>query len=163
MRKQTEISLVVKRPHLFHQSILNGLGISTENQESSEGKRVGFRWDYKDENFFECGEGWMPIIAAFAESLDHFLTEYEIAAVADDSTTEEATVFINGAMSHHHRLCIIIDRSSEFDDAMLGKIRAMQEFSAALSGMLCEICGTPVTQAELDSHVRCAVCRCREL
>lgn len=163
MRKLIEISLVAKRPHLFHQSILNGLGISTENQESSEGNRVGFRWGYKDENFFECGEGWMPIIAAFAESLDHFLTKYEIAAVADDSTTEEATVFINGAMSHHNRLCIVINRSSEFDDAILGKIRAMQEFATAMSGLICEVCGSPVKGIELNNSVRCAVCRCRQI
>lgn len=66
-------------------------------------------------------------------------------------------------MRHHHRLCIIIDRTSEYDDAMLSKIRAMQEFSAAMSGMLCEVCGTPVTQAHLDSPVRCTICRIRDL
>lgn len=72
MRKQTEISLVAKRPHLFHQSIINGLGVPTDNHVPSNDINDRLRWDYKEDNFFECGEGWLPIILAFTESLDHF-------------------------------------------------------------------------------------------
>ncbi len=161
MRKQTEISLVAKRPHLFHETVLSGLGITGDNQESTEDKKVRYRWDYKDGNFFECGEGWMPIIAAFAEILDHFLSEYEIADADDKPDTEKPTVYISGAMSHHHRLCIIVDRSSEYDDAMLSKIVALKEFAAVMSSQICEVCGAPVAQAELDARVRCVVCSCR--
>lgn len=161
MRKQTEILLVAKRPHLFHESILNGLSIPTDNQAPSQDKEIRSRWGYKEENFFDCGEGWLPIIAAFTESLDHFISEYETSTAEDGTTTEQATVLINGAISNHHRLCIVIDRSSEFDDVMLSKIRAMQEFATAMSGFICESCGTPVKETELHSRVQCAVCHCR--
>ncbi|MCF8186941.1 MAG: hypothetical protein K9J28_09015 [Sulfuritalea sp.] len=162
MRKQTEISLVEKRPHLFHSSILNALGIAINNQASSTSKEVRLRWGYKEENFFECGEGWLQIIAAFMESLDHYLSEHEIAVAEDDPTTEKATVFINGAMSHQQRLYIMVDMSSNIDELLLSKIRAMQEFSAAMSGFICEVCSTSVKEVEPNSRVQCAVCRCSQ-
>ena len=161
MREQTEISLVAKRPHLFHQSILKALGISINNQSSSQGKNVGFRWGYKEGNFFECGEGWLPIIVAFTESMDHFISEYEITNAEGETSTENTTMYINGALSHQYRLCIVVDMSSNIDELLLSKIRAMQEFATAMSGFLCEVCGTPVTGVELNSSVKCAVCKCR--
>jgi hypothetical protein len=161
MREQTEISLVAKRPHLFHQSILKALGISIDNQTSLEGQEVGFRWGYKERNFFECGEGWLPIIVAFTESMDHFISEYEITNAEGETSTEKATMYINGAMSHQHRLCIVVDMSSNIDELLLSKIRSMQEFATAMSGFICEVCGTPVKEIELNSRVQCAVCHCR--
>lgn len=161
MREQTEILLVAKRPHLFHQSILKALGISINNQSSSQGKDVDFRWGYKESNFFECGEGWLPIIAAFTESMDNFISEHEISNAEGEASTENATMYINGAVSHQHRLCIVVDMSSNIDELLLSKIRVVQEYANLMSGFLCEVCGTTVTGIELNSSVKCAVCKCR--
>ena len=159
MRKQTEISLVAKRPHLFHQSTLNGLDIAS--LLPTKGKEPHFIWGYKEENFFECGEGWLPIIVAFTESVDHFISEHAITGAESEMSTETINVHIKSALRHQYRLCIVVDMSPNIDELLLSKIKAMQEFSTAMSGFICEVCGTPVKDIRLNSRVQCAVCCCR--
>lgn len=162
MRMQTEVSLVSSLPHLFHPTILNACGISVDGQESTLHKVVGFRRTYKEENFFDCGEGWLPIIMAFTQCLDHFLSDNEIVNSKDETGAVKSTVYITGALSHNNRLCMVVDMPGNLDAMIFSKIRAMQEFADAMSGSICETCSTPVVRFDLHGPVRCTVCRCRQ-
>lgn len=162
MRLHTECSLVSSFPHIFHPTILNACGITIDGHVSTVAKIVGFRRIYKEDNFFECGEGWLPIIMAFTQCLDTVLSDNEIVSSEDEKGAVKATVFITGALCHNNRLCIVVDMPGNLDAMIFSKIRAMQEFADAMSGFICETCSTPVTHANYNCSVRCAVCDFRQ-
>ena len=162
MREQTEISLVKKQPHLFHASILNAYGIHSKNETSEHDEDYRFRRGFKESNFFNCGEGWLPIIAAFAQNMEQIQYEYDTSKPEEDKDSENESVRINGAVNHQYRLWIMVDTPSSIDDILLKKIKLLQEFASAMSGFICEDCGVPVKEKDLDGHVKCAVCKCRD-
>ena len=162
MREQTEISLVKKQPHLFHASILNAYGIHSKNETSEHDDDYRFRRGFKESNFFDCGEGWLPIISAFAQNMEQIQYEYDISKTEDDKDSENVSLLINGAVNHQYRLRIIVDTPLSIDDILLKKIKLLQEFASVMSGYICEVCGLPVKEKDLNNHVRCAVCKCRD-
>lgn len=161
MRKQTEILLVERRQHLFHPSILKAYGL-TLKKDTSTSENVGFRRGFKESDFFECGEGWLPIIAAFAESMEQFKYEYEISKADGNEDSADVSLFINGAMNHQYRLWIMVDTPLNMDEILLNKIKVIQEFATAMSSLICEVCGVPVKESELNNQVKCVVCKCRD-
>lgn len=161
MREQIEVSLVKKHPHLFNASILKAYGIDSKYETSEEDEDYRFRRGYKESNFFDCGEGWLPIIAAFAENMEQIQYEYDISKAEEDKDSESESVWINRAVNHHYRLWIMVDTPSSLDDLALKKIKLLQEFACAMSGYICEICGVPVKENILNENVKCAVCKCR--
>ena len=161
MKTQTEISLVEKQPHLFHTSILKAYGIHAKN-ETLQHEDYRFRRGFKESNFFDCGEGWLPIIAAFAQNMEQIQYEYDISKTEDDKDSENVSLLINGAVNHQYRLWIMVDTPSNMDEALINKIKVMQEFATAMSGYICEVCGVPVKEKDLNNHVKCAVCKCRD-
>ena len=81
MRRQTEILIVEKHPHLFHPSILKAYGFPFKMEGDPLTEGFGFREIFKESNFFECGEGWVPIIAAFAVQIKEIQDEYQTSKV----------------------------------------------------------------------------------
>lgn len=168
MRRQTEISLVDKHSHLFHPSILKAYGFPFNSESDPLYENFGFREGFKEGNFFECGEGWVPIIAAFAEQMKEIQHEYMTSkeevveeveeVVNEDSETE--SIVIKGAMTHKYRLWIAIEPPSDMDETLLNKIKVMKDFASAISGYFCETCGLSVKENHSNKKVKCAVCMC---
>lgn len=94
--------------------------------------------------------------------MEQFQYEYQIFKAEEDKDSENVSVFISGAMNHQYRLWIIVDTPSNIDEALINKIKVMQEFATAMSGYLCEVCGAPVKKNDLNNHVKCAICKCRD-
>jgi hypothetical protein len=161
MRINIESSFVSLFPHMFHPSILSAYGIAIDGEVSQIGNVVGYRKLYKEENFFDCEEGWLPIIQTFAQCLDRVLSENETVNSDEETDIAKSTVYITGALSHYYRLCIVVEMSGTIDANTRGKINALQEFAEAMSGCICEICSTPV-RLDVSGPVRCAVCNSRE-
>ena len=161
MRKQTEISIVAKRPHLFHESTLIGLAIKEENHANLKSTEADFSLGYKQSNFFECGEGWLPIILAFTESIDHFIDKDENSNAENEISVKCPTALIDGAYKYQNRLCIVIDLLPNIDEDLLNKIKAIKEFSKAMSGFICEVCGATLKKVEENKPVKCIVCNFR--
>jgi hypothetical protein len=158
MRKDKEIQLVMEHPHLYLPAILESLGMSPAAAHKSE---FGNRVLYKHEHFFDCGEGWLPILSAFAECLDQHLGMSDAADTANQP--EEAPIaLISGATTHHHRLYVRVETNRTADDAISGEIEALKAFARSLSGMYCEICGSLVF-GNVAGDVRCTICKCRGL
>lgn len=158
MRKQTEIQLIRERPQLYLPAILKAYGIQCD-AASSDG--FGNRPIFKRENFFQCGEGWLPIIGAFAEGLDQHSGIQEMQQSQSQQPEELPVVLITGASNHDHRLYLHIETNRVADEAIGVCIEAMKVLAAALSGRYCEICGTATT-ADEGKSVRCRICRTRE-
>ena len=162
MRSQTEISLVEKQPHLFHTSILKAHGIPFKNEAPSLNEDFRFRQNTNKSNFFECGEGWLSIIATFAESMEQIQYEYDISKSDAEIDSENISVFISGATNYQYRLCMLVQTPSNIDEILLNKIKVMQEFATSMSGHICEVCGIPVKESEIKNHVKCVVCKCKD-
>ena len=178
MRRQTEIALVEKHPHLFHPSILKAYGFPFKMADDPLTEHFGFREGFKEGNFFECGEGWVPIITAFAEQIQEIQDEYQNSKeeeVVEEKVVEEKVVeeeaneglenesiVINGAMIHKYRLWMIIDTPSDMKEILITKIKVMKDFASAISGYFCEICGQSIKVNHLNKKVKCAVCQCRD-
>ena len=162
MRKQTEISLVEKQPHIFHTSILKAFGIPFKNEAPQIYEDFRFRHNIKESNFFDCGEGWLSIIACFAESMEQIQYEYDISKADGDKDSENISVFISGATNYHYRLCLLVQTPSSMDEALLEKIKVKREFATSMSGYICEVCGIPVKESEINNNVKCVVCKCRD-
>ena len=162
MRKQTEISLVEKQPHIFHTSILKAFGIPFKNEAPQIYEDFRFRQNIKESNFFDCGEGWLSIIACFAESMEQIQYEYDISKADGDKDSENISVFISGATNYHYRLCLLVQTPSSMDEALLEKIKVKREFATSMSGYICEVCGIPVKESEINNNVKCVVCKCRD-
>lgn len=162
MRSQTEIPLVEKQPHLFHTSILKAYGIPFKNEASPVYEDFRFRQNTKERNFFECGEGWLSIIATFAESMEQIQYEYDISKSDEDKDSENISVFISGATNYQYRLCMLVQTPPVMDEILLNKIKVMQEFATSMSGRICEVCGIPLKQNEFNNHAKCAICKCRD-
>ena len=162
MRKQTEISLVEKQSHLFHTSILKAYGIAFKNEAPPLNEDFRFRQNLKESSFFECGEGWLSIIASFAQSMEQIQYEYDISKSDADIDSENISVFISGATNYQYRLWMLVQTPPDMDETLLNKIKVMQEFATSMSGHICEVCGTPIIESELNNHVKCAVCKCRD-
>lgn len=157
MRKQTEIQLIRERPQMYLPAVLKAYGIQ---YEASLSGGFGNRPIFKRENFFQCGEGWVRIIAAVAEGLDHHLGISE-TKYPQDHKAEDPIVFIAGASTHDHRLYLYVETNRAADEACGVSIDAMRVLATALSGRHCEICGTATT-ADDNKPVRCTICRGRE-
>ena len=162
MRKHTEISLVEKQPHIFHTSILKAFGIPYKNEAPQVYEDFRFRQNIKENNFFDCGEGWLSIIACFAESIEQIQHEYDISKADEANESENISVFISGASNYHYRLCLLVQTPPDMDEILINKIKVMQEFATSMSGFLCEVCGIPVKESEVNSYIKCAVCKCRD-
>lgn len=162
MRKQTEISLVKKQPHIFHTSILKAFGIPFKNEAPQIYDDFRFRQNIKESNFFDCGEGWLSIIATFAESMEQIQYEYDVSKADEVNESENISVFISGATNYHYRLWMLVQTPSDMDEILLNKLKVMQEFANSMSGFLCEVCGIPVKKSEVNNHVKCVVCKCRD-
>lgn len=158
MRKDKEIQLVMEHPHLYLPAILEALGMNPAAANKSE---FGNRLLYKDEHFFDCGEGWLPILSAFAESLDQRIGISNKAG-AEDQTERAPIIFITGATTHHHRLYVQAETIHAGNDAISREIEALKTFARTLSGMYCEICGSLVF-GNVSGDVRCTICKCRGL
>ena len=94
--------------------------------------------------------------------MEQFQYEYDISKAEEDKDSENVSVFINGAMSHQYRLWIMVDTPLNINEALLKKIKIMQEFATAMSGYICEVCGVPVKENDFNNHVKCAICKCRD-
>lgn len=161
MRKQTEIALVAKRPHLFDESTLVALGINVESQTALYSRDIDFNHEDKESGIFGCGEGWLPIIMAFTESIDHLMLQDENTNAETEVIEKKPIVLIDGTHRHLNRLCIIVDVYANIDEGLVNKIKALKEFSRVMSGFICEICGTTLKKSEENKRVQCAVCHCR--
>jgi hypothetical protein len=159
MRKQTEIQLILKRPHLYLPGILESYGIQCD-ATSTNG--FGHRPIFRRENHFQCGEGWLPVISAFAEGLDQHFGLLEMKHHQSTPAEELPIVFIAGASTHDQRLYLHVEANRVADDAYGSSIEAMKALAAAISARHCEICGSS-TMADEHKPVRCQVCRTREL
>lgn len=157
MRKQTEIQLIRERPQMYLPAVLKAYGIQCE--ESSSGG-FGNCPIFKRENFFQCGEGWVQIIASVAEALDHHLSISEMK-YPQDPQAEPPIVFIAGASTHDHRLYLYVETNRAADQACGVSIDAMRALATVLSSRHCEICGM-ATAADENKPVRCTICRSRE-
>ena len=176
MRRQTEIALVEKHPHLFHPSILKAYGFPFKMAGDPLTENFGFREGIKEGNFFECGEGWVPIVAAFIEQMIEIQEEYQTSKEEEVEKEEEVVVeeelanegletesiVINGAMIHKYRLWIAVETPSDMEETLLNKVKVMKDFANAISGHYCEICGVSVKENHLNKKVKCVVCKCRE-
>ncbi len=162
MRKQTEISLVGKQPHIFHTSILKAFGIPFKKEAPQVYEDFRFRQNIKENNFFDCGEGWLSIIASFAENMEQIQYEYDISKTDEDTDSENISVFISGATNYHYRLCVLVQTPPDMDEVLLNKIKVMREFAISMSSHICEVCGVPVKESELNNYIKCAVCKCRD-
>ena len=162
MRKQTEISLVEKQPHIFHTSILKAFGIPFKNEAPQIYEDFRFRQNIKECNFFDCGEGWLSIIASFVEGMEQIQYEYDVSKADEVNESENISVFISGATNYHYRLWMLVQTPSDMDEILLNKLKVMQEFATSMSGFLCEVCGIPVRKSEANNHVKCVVCKFRD-
>ena len=161
MRKQTEITIVGKRPHLFDESTLVALGIKVENQTALYSTDIDFSPGDKESGIFDCGEGWLPIIMAFTESIDHLILQDEYTNAETEVIEKKPIALIDGAYRHLNRLCIMVDVYANIDEGLMHKIKVLKEFSRVMSGFICEICGTTLKKSEENKRVHCAVCHLR--
>lgn len=163
MKKQTEIELVKKHPHLYSPKILEALNL--QDSSSTASKKSHGLSSYRNNNFFECGEGWLPILQAFAVSLDELLADQKQSDIENEVENSdeayESTCYIVGATIRNYRLNIEVDLDSESNEVYWGMVESMKCLALNLSGVMCEVCGTQVN-AVASKSARCEVCCCRE-
>lgn len=159
MRKETEIQLILERPHLYLPTILEAYGLPCDAVSMNEFRG---RLIFKDQNFFECGEGWRSLVSAFAEGLDQHFGIFESKHSQGQQTEEPPIVLIMGAATYHHRLYLQVETNRVADKAFGTSIEAMKALAISMSSRYCEICGTSAIGEEFEP-VRCRVCHAREL
>ena len=135
MRDHIEKAFKERHPLLFTESMLNKHKSNGFNDQSSP---------FRGNQLLMCGEGWLPILDAFANSLEEiiFLQQPEGTAKenGDDKVDEELYLQIIYGTKSSGELVLKLEHS-ELDEYMAGLLDGAQVMARVLSRNVCEICG----------------------
>ena len=136
MRDHIERAFIERHPLLFNESLLNK---SNENidQSSYAGKSL-----FRGNQLFICGEGWLPIIDAFANALEEIIFLNQPDGAADEGNEKEEELYLKliyGTKSGGELVLRL--EHSEMDEHMAGLLDGVQMMARVLSRSVCEVCG----------------------
>ena len=136
MRDHIERAFIERHPLLFNESLLNK---SNENidQSSYAGKSL-----FRGNQLFICGEGWLPIIDAFANALEEIIFLNQPDGAADEGIEKEEELYLKliyGTKSGGELVLRL--EHSEMDEHMAGLLDGVQMMARVLSRSVCVVCG----------------------
>ena len=138
MRDHIEKAFKERHPLLFTESVVNNNN-ETIDQSIYSGKSL-----FQSDQLLTCGEGWLPIIDAFADALEEiiFLKKPEGTPEenGDEEVEEELYLKLIYGIKSGGELVLRLEHS-ELDEYMAGMLDGAQVMARVLSRNVCEICG----------------------
>ena len=136
MRDHIEKAFKERHPLLFTESVVNNNN-ETIDQSIYSGKSL-----FQSDQLLMCGEGWLPIIDAFASAVEEiiFLNQSEGGPDEGDEKEEELYLQIIYGTKSGGELVLRLEHS-EMDEHMAGLLDGVQMMARVLSRSVCEVCG----------------------